>query len=103
MAIQAIVPFLPLLTKLITIGRDAQKSENDTAKEVVKSLKQSTMKTELAQGGYVYALASIAHTLTGCNETISLASLSCVSVDQWVMLSGFLSMAYATLRAKLKG
>jgi len=103
MAIQAIVPFIPLITKLFEIGADAKKSENDTAKEVVKSLKQSTGKTELAQGGYIYSLVSISHTVLNCNESLSVASLACVSTDQWVMLSGFLSLAYTTLRAKLKG
>jgi len=102
MAIQAIVPFIPLITKLFEIGADAKKSENDTAKEVVKSLKQSTGKTEIAQGGYIYTLYSIYHSIIGCGEELTLSSFSCVSLDQWVMLSGFISMAYATLRGKMK-
>ncbi len=101
MAIQAIIPLIPLVMKIWDTHTEAQKSDKATA--IAQVISKTTMKTELAQGGYVYALASIAHTLTGCNETLSLASLSCVSTDQWVMLSGFLSMAYATLRAKLKG
>ncbi len=101
MAIQAIIPLIPLVMKIWDTHTEAQKS--DKAKAISNVISKTTMKTELAQGGYVYALASIAHTLTGCNETLSLASLSCISTDQWVMLSGFASFAYCTLRAKLKG
>ncbi len=101
MAIQAIIPFIPLITKLFDIGAEAK--EKNAKQAIIEAAAKSTGKTELAQGGYVYALASIAHTLTGCNETLSLASLSCISTDQWVMLSGFASFAYCTLRAKLKG
>ena len=102
MALAAIVPFIPLITKLFEIGAEAKKSENDTAKEVVSALKKSTGKTELVQGSYVYAIYSIVQTISGCNEVFSFSSLSCVSVDQWVLLSGCLSAAYVTLSAKLK-
>ena len=100
MAIQAIIPLIPLAMKLLDIGQEAKQTDKKAA--IVQAVAKSTGKTELAQGGYVYALVSIAHTLTGCNEALSLASLSCVSTDQWIMLSGFLSLSYATLRAKLK-
>ncbi len=101
MAIQAIVPFIPLITKLFDIGAEAK--EKNAKQALIEAAAKSTGKTELAQGGYIYSLVSISHTVLNCNESLSIASLSCVSTDQWVMLSGFLSMAYATLRAKLKG
>jgi hypothetical protein len=88
--------------KLLDIGQEATSSQNDTAREVVESLKKSTGKTELVQSSYVYALYSIIQTISGCNEMFSFASLSCVSVDQWVLLSGCISAAYVTLRGKIK-
>ena len=100
MAIAAIIPLIPLISKLVDYGFSKDKKVTE---QVLDIAKKSTGKTELAQGGYIYALASIANTLNSCNETLSLASLSCISSDQWVMLSGFASFAYCTLRAKLKG
>jgi hypothetical protein len=102
MALAAIIPLIPLAMKLLDIGTEARNSENDTAKEVVSALKQSTARTELAQGGYIYTLYSIYHSIIGCGEELTLASFSCVSLDQWVMLSGFISIAYTTLRSKIK-
>ena len=67
MAIQAIIPLIPLAMKLLDIGQEAKSSDNDTAKEVVESLKKSTGKTELVQSSYVYALYSIIQTISGCN------------------------------------
>ncbi len=100
MALAAIVPFIPLITKIFEIGAEAK--EKNAKQAIIEAAAKSTGKTELAQGGYVYSLVSISHTVLNCNESLSIASLACVSTDQWVMLSGFLSMAYATLRAKLK-
>ena len=102
MAIQAIIPFIPLVQKIIEINHSAKAKDNKIVKEVIEKAKVSTGKTEIAQGGYVYVLYSIFQTVNGCSETISLSSLSCVSVDQWVMLSAFVSMAFATFKAKVK-
>jgi hypothetical protein len=102
MALAAIIPLIPLAMKLLDIGTEARNSDNDTSKEVLSALKKSTGKTELVQSSYVYAIYSIVQTISGCNEIFSFSSLSCVSVDQWVLLSGCLSAAYVTLSAKLK-
>ncbi len=102
MALQAIVPFIPLIQKIIEVRHEAKKNENSLGKQALEKAKQSTGKTEIAQGGYIYALYSIGTTIHGCEEGFSIASLACVTPDQWVMLSAFVSMAYATLRAKIK-
>ncbi len=102
MAIQAIIPFIPLIQKIIEVKHSAKAKDNKIVKEVIETAKVSSGKTEIAQGGYIYALYSIFQTINGCAETITLSSFACVSVDQWVMLSGFISMTYATLRAKVK-
>ena len=102
MAIQAIIPFIPLIQKIIEVKHSAKAKDNKIVKEVIETAKVSTGKTEIAQGGYIYALYSIFQAVYGCSETLTLASLSCVSVDQWFMLAWFISMAYATLRAKVK-
>lgn len=86
--------------KLLDIGQEAKVTDKKAA--IVQAVAKSTGKTELAQGGYVYAIYSIVTTVNSCQESLSLASFSCVSLDQWVMLSGFISMAYATLRGKIK-
>jgi hypothetical protein len=100
--IQAIIPLIPLITKIIDAKHSAKAKDNKIVKEVIETAKVSTGKTEIAQGGYIYVLYSIFQTVNGCAETITLSSLSCVSVDQWVMLSAFVSMVFATFRAKVK-
>jgi hypothetical protein len=100
--IQALIPLIPLITKIIDVKRDAKESDDKVLTKVIETAKVSTGKTEIAQGGYIYVLYSIFQTVNGCAETITLSSLSCVSVDQWVMLSAFVSMAFATFRAKVK-
>tara|TARA_R110001583_G_scaffold34775_4_gene116373 strand:+ start:836 stop:1144 length:309 start_codon:yes stop_codon:yes gene_type:complete len=99
MAIQAIIPFIPLITKLIDHGFSKDKKVTEQAVDIIKN---SSGKTEIAQSGYIYTLYSIYHSIIGCGEELTLASFSCVSLDQWVMLSGFISMAYVTLRGKIK-
>jgi len=99
MAIAAIIPFIPLITKLVDYVPSKDKKVTEQAVDIIKN---SSGKTEIAQGGYIYTLYSIYHSIIGCGEELTPASFSCVSLDQWVMLAGFISMAYATLRGKIK-
>jgi len=92
--ITAITPIVPMILK-------AKKAKKDE-KNIVDVVKESTKQTEIAQGGYLYILYSIYQTMAACETGISLASLSCLSQDQWVRLAGFVSIAFARLREKAK-
>lgn len=92
--ITALTPVIPLIVK----ANDAKKSN----KSIVDTIKGSNGLTELAQGGYMLTLVAIYKTVESCSETLTLASLSCVSQDQWAYLLTFAAMAYARLREKAK-
>ena len=92
--ITAITPIVPMILK-------AKKAKKDE-KNIVDVVKESTKQTEIVQGGYLYVLYSIYQTMAACETGISLASLSCLSQDQWAMLAGVVSLAFARLRQKAK-
>ena len=92
--ITALTPVIPLIVK----ANDAKKSN----KSIIDTIKGSNGLTELAQGGYMLTLVAIYKTVESCSETLTLASLSCVSQDQWAYLLTFAAMAYARLREKAK-
>ena len=92
--ITAITPIVPMILK-------AKKAKKDE-KNIVDVVKESTKQTEIVQGGYLYVLYSIYQTMAACETGLSLASLSCLSQDQWAMLAGVVSLAFARLRQKAK-
>lgn len=92
--LQALIPLLPLITKAI----DTKKKD----KPIAEAVKGSTGLTELAQGGYAMTLISVLTTVLQCAPSFSIASLSCVTNEQWSMLAIAFSMVYARLRAKVK-
>ena len=67
--IQAIIPLIPLITKIIDVKRDAKESDDKVLTKVIETAKVSTGKTEIAQGGYVYVLYSIFQTFFKRKET----------------------------------
>lgn len=77
--LQAITPFLPLITKAI----DAKKS----GKSVVDTLKASTGGTEAAQVGVIGALFLAYQDALACNPAVTFDSLSCVTHEHWGMLA----------------
>ena len=92
--IQSIIPLVPVLLKL----KDAKQDEKPT----IEKLKESTLQTEIAQVGYIGVLASILQSVDACNDVLSIASLSCVTGEQWSLLAGVVAMAFARLRDKKK-
>jgi len=92
--LQALIPLLPLINKAIDT-----KKEGKTVKEVVSG---SSYLTEIAGGSYLGAMVYIATNVLQCSPTLSIASLSCVTNEQWSMLAIAFSMVYARIRAKVK-
>ena len=73
--IQALTPFLPLITKAIDAKMEG--------KTVVDTIKASTGGTETAQVGIVGALYLIIQDATLCNPVFTIDSLSCVTHEHW--------------------
>ena len=94
--IQALIPLIPLITK----GMDMYQASKD--KKAKSKAKPTTGVTEIGQAGYIAVLVSIGTTLFNCPTGLSLASMACVSGEQWTALAGVIALVFARARAKAK-
>lgn len=73
--LQALTPFVPLITKAVKGSKD-----------VKKAVKETTFDTEISQVGYLGALTLIIQEVQSCGPILTTDSLSCVTPETWGLL-----------------